>query len=248
MVPHEGRTGFGELQFSMMVNPTTIAVVPAFNEVETVGEAVRRVRAMGFPVVVVDDGSTDGTAVAAAHAGATVLTMPINIGVGGAMRTGFKYAVAQGYKRVIQVDADLQHPPEAIPVLIERSDDGVELVIGSRFASGYQTGGHRRVAMRALGAIVSRNVGVQLDDVTSGFRVISEPLLGHFAKVYPSEYLGDTVEAVLQASAFGASIDQVSVPMDQRSAGDATSTVAASAHLGRLAIALIARKPQGRTQ
>lgn len=231
-----------------MANLTTIAVVPAFNEVETVGEAVRRVTAIGYPVVVVDDGSTDGTPVAAAHAGATVLTLPINIGVGGAMRTGFKYAVAHGYKRVIQVDADLQHPPEAIPVLMERSDDGVELVIGSRFASGYQTGGHRRIAMRTLASIVSRNVGVQLDDVTSGFRVISEPLLGHFAEAYPSEYLGDTVEAILQANAFGASIDQVSIPMDQRTAGEATSSVAAGAHLGRLAISLVAGKPQRRAR
>jgi glycosyltransferase involved in cell wall biosynthesis len=231
-----------------MANLTTIAVVPAFNEVETVGEAVRRVRAMGYPVVVVDDGSTDGTAGAASHAGANVLTMPINVGVGGAMRTGFRYAVEHGYKRVIQVDADLQHPPEAIPALMERSDAGVELVIGSRFAAGYKTDGHRRVAMRALGRIVSRNVGVQLDDVTSGFRVISEPLLGHFADAYPSEYLGDTVEAVLQASAFGATIDQVSIPMDQRTTGQATSSVAASAHLGRLAISLIAGKPKGRAQ
>jgi glycosyltransferase involved in cell wall biosynthesis len=232
----------------VMANLTTIAVVPAFNEVETVGEAVQRVRAMGYPVVVVDDGSTDATAVAAAHAGATVLTMPINIGVGGAMRTGFRYAVEHGYKRVIQVDADLQHPPESIPALMERSDAGVELVIGSRFAAGYQTDGHRRIAMRALAGIVSRNVGVQLDDVTSGFRVISEPLLGHFAEAYPSEYLGDTVEAILQANAFGASIDQVSIPMDQRTAGEATSSVAASAHLGRLAISLIAGKPQGRAK
>jgi glycosyltransferase involved in cell wall biosynthesis len=231
-----------------MANLTTIAVVPAFNEVETVCEAVQRVRVMGYPVAVVDDGSTDATAVAAAHAGATVLTLPINIGVGGAMRTGFRYAVEHGYKRVIQVDADLQHPPESIPALMERSDAGVELVIGSRFAAGYQTDGHRRIAMRALARIVSRNVGVQLDDVTSGFRVISEPLLGHFADAYPSEYLGDTVEAILQASAFGASIDQVSIPMDQRTAGEATSTVAASAHLGRLAISLIAGKPQGRAK
>ncbi len=225
--------------------PSTLAVVPAHNEVETVGDVVRRIEAVGYPVVVIDDGSSDGTSAAARHGGATVLTMPINIGVGGAMRTGFRYAVNQGFKRVVQVDADLQHPPEAIPLLIERSDAGAELVIGSRFAAGYQAGGHRRVAMRVLAGIVSRNVGVRLDDVTSGFRVISEPLLGHFADAYPAEYLADTVEAILQARAFGASIEQVSIPMDQRTAGEATPTLTASAHLGRLVISLIARKPQG---
>ena len=228
-----------------MANQSTLAVVPAHNEVETIGEVVRRIEAVGYPSVVIDDGSSDGTGTAARHAGATVLTMPINVGVGGAMRTGFRYAVDNGFKRVVQVDGDLQHPPEAIPLLIEHADAGAELVIGSRFAEGYETGSHRRLAMRALAAIVSRNVGVHLDDVTSGFRVVSEPLLGHFAETYPSEYLADTVEAILQAAAFGATIDQVSVPMDQRTAGEATSNIAAGAHLGRLLISLIARKPQG---
>jgi len=228
-----------------MIQQLTLAIVPAHNEVATVGDVVRRIAAVGYPSVVIDDGSSDGTAAAARHAGATVLTMPINVGVGGAMRTGFRYAVDNGFKRVVQVDGDLQHPPEAIPLLIERSDAGAELVIGSRFARGYDTGGHRRLAMRVLARIVSRNVGVRLDDVTSGFRVISEPLLGHFADTYPAEYLADTVEAILQAGAFGATIDQVSIPMDQRTSGHATSSVAAGAHLGRLLISLIARKPQG---
>lgn len=227
-----------------MTLPATLAVVPAHNEAATVGEVVRRIEAVGYRVLVVDDGSSDSTATAARQAGASVLTVPINVGVGGAMRTGFRYAIDHGFTRVVQVDADLQHPPEAIPALVERADAGVELVIGSRFAAGYQTDGHRRIAMRVLSGIVSRMVGANLDDVTSGFRVVSEPLLGHFADAYPAEYLADTVEAILQANAFGSSIEQVPIPMDQRMAGDATPVLAAGAHLGRLAISLIARKPQ----
>jgi glycosyltransferase involved in cell wall biosynthesis len=229
----------------VMANPNMIAVVPAYNEVETVGEAVRRIRAVGYPVVVVDDGSVDGTAVAAGHAGAAVLRMPINVGVGAAMRTGFRYAVEHGFKRVVQVDADLQHQPEAIPTLVAKADEGVELVIGSRFAEGYEAKGPRRWTMRVLARAVSRNVGVELDDVTSGFRIVSEPLLSHFAEEFPSEYLADTVEAILQAHAYGASIAQVSIPMEQRVAGEATPTLVAAGHLGRMAIAMIARKPQG---
>jgi glycosyltransferase involved in cell wall biosynthesis len=229
----------------LMANPNMIAVVPAYNEVETVGEAVRRIRAVGYPVVVVDDGSVDGTAVAAGHAGAAVLRMPINVGVGAAMRTGFRYAVEHGFKRVVQVDADLQHQPEAIPTLVAKADEGVELVIGSRFAEGYEAKGPRRWTMRVLARAVSRNVGVELDDVTSGFRIVSEPLLSHFAEEFPSEYLADTVEAILQAHAYGASIAQVSIPMEQRVAGEATPTLVAGGHLGRMAIAMIARKPQG---
>ena len=88
-------------------------------------------------------------------------------------------------------------------------------------------------------------VGVHLDDVTSGFRVVSEPLLSRFADRYPAEYLGDTVESLLQAHASGATIVQVSVPMEQRSTGVATSRVAAGGHLARLAVAIVAGKPQG---
>lgn len=222
----------------------TLVVVPAFNEADTVGEVVRRVEAVGYPTLVVDDGSTDGTAAIAARAGATVITMPVNLGVGGAMRAGFRYAVEHGYRRVVQVDGDLQHPPEGIPNLIAAAGDGADLVIGSRFAEGYRAEGYRRVAMRTVAAVVSRMVGVHLDDVTSGFRVVSEPLLSRFADRYPAEYLGDTVESLLQAHASGATIAQVSVPMDRRSAGVATSRVAAGGHLARLAVAIVAGKPQ----
>jgi glycosyltransferase involved in cell wall biosynthesis len=242
-MPAQGKDG--TVQLPVMANPNMIAVVPAFNEVETVGEAVRRIHAMGYGAVVVDDGSVDGTAIAAGYAGAPVLSMPINVGVGAAMRTGFRYAVAHGFKRVVPVVCVLPPQPEGHPTQVGKADEGVELVIGSRFAEGYETGGPRRWTMRALAWAVSRSVGVDLDDVTSGFRIVSEPLLSHFAQEFPSEYLADTVEAILQAHAYGASIAQVSIPMDQRVAGDATSTFMAGGHLGRMAIAMIARKPQG---
>jgi glycosyltransferase involved in cell wall biosynthesis len=222
----------------------TLAVVPAHNEAASVGEVVRRIAAVGYPVLVLDDGSTDATASEAAEAGATVVTMPVNLGVGGAMRAGFRYAVGHGYGRVVQVDADLQHPPEDIPKLIEAANDGADLVIGSRFAEGYRAEGYRKAAMRGIAAIVSRMVGIKLDDVTSGFRVVSEPLLSRFADQYPAEYLGDTVESLLQAHASGATIVQVSVSMDPRAAGEATSRIAAGGHLARLAVAVVAGKPQ----
>ena len=128
--------------------------------------------------------------------------------------------------------------------LVEAADDGIDLVIGSRFAGGYATAGHRRLAMRTLASWMSHRVGVELDDVTSGFRVISQPLLGFFAEHYPAEYLGDTVEAILQADAFGATIAQVPVPMAQRETGDATSSITAGGHLARMAVAIVAGKPQ----
>lgn len=222
----------------------TLVVVPAFDEAASVAEVVRRVTAVGYPVLVVDDGSTDATASLARGAGATVMRLPVNLGVGAAMRAGFRYAVERGHDRVVQVDADLQHPPEAIPVLIAAADDGAQLVIGSRFAAGYRVSGYRRVAMATVAGVISRMVGVTLDDVTSGFRVISEPLLSQFAERYPAEYLGDTVEAVLQAHAAGATIAQVPVPMEPRTEGESTSRLVASGHLARLAVSVVAGKPK----
>ena len=227
-----------------MLAVKTLVVVPAFDEAASVAEVVDRVTAVGYPVLVVDDGSTDSTASLAQSAGATVMRLPVNLGVGAAMRAGFRYSVANGYHRVVQVDADLQHPPEAIHLLIAAADEGAQLVIGSRFAAGYRVSGYRRVAMATVAGVISRMVGVTLDDVTSGFRVISEPLLSQFAERYPAEYLGDTVEAVLQAHAGGATIAQVPVPMEPRTAGASTSRLAASGHLARLAVSVVAGKPK----
>jgi glycosyltransferase involved in cell wall biosynthesis len=223
----------------------TLVVTPAHDEEESVGLVVEGIRALGLPVVVVDDGSTDNTAVAASAAGATVLRLPVNAGVGAALRTGFRYAVRNGFKRVVQVDADLQHPPGAIPLLLEAAEDGAELVIGSRFGSGYDPG-VRRIGMRLLSALVSSRIGTRISDPTSGFKVVTEPLLSEFARSYPAEYLGDTVEALLQAGAFGARIVEVAVPMDQRMAGTATTTGHAAGQFGRILVTVVAGKPTRR--
>lgn len=221
---------------------STLVVTPAYNEVRSVGQVVQRVRLQGFRCVVVDDGSTDGTDMAARLAGATVLRLPVNLGVGAALQTGFRYAVSHGYKRVVQVDADLQHPPEQIRALLECADRGVELVIGSRFRSGYEAGA-RRLGMRLLAAVATRRVGAEIADPTSGFKVVSEPLLSEFARNYPAEYLGDTVEALLQAGAVGASIMEVDVEMARRRDGVPTPTSKAIAHFGRVLLAILSGKP-----
>jgi glycosyltransferase involved in cell wall biosynthesis len=220
----------------------TLVVIPAHNEDGSVGMVVEGVRELGLRSLVVDDGSTDATALVARAAGATVLTLPVNLGVGAALRTGFRYAIANGFKRVIQLDADLQHPPEAIPLLVEAADRGADLVIGSRFGSGYDPG-RRMLAMRLLSIVVSRRIGVRITDPTSGFKVVNEPLLSEFARSYPAEYLGDTVEALLQAGAFGASVVEVPVPMQPRQFGAATTTRQAAGHFARVLLAIVAGKP-----
>ncbi len=221
----------------------TLVVIPAYNESASVAEVVRRVHEVGLPALVVDDGSIDGTAAVARSAGAAVARLPVNLGVGGALRTGFRYAVDHGYDRVVQVDGDGQHDPDRIASLLEVADQGAHLVVGSRFSDGdYAVSRSRRGAMRLLSWFVRRLTGLRLDDVTSGFRVISEPLLSHFAIDYPAEYLGDTVEAIVMAHRSGASIRQVPVVMSVRAAGRATPKAHAVGHVARVLLALMVKR------
>lgn len=219
-----------------------MAITPAYNEEQTIGQLVTEVRGIGLPSVVVDDGSADRTAGIARQMGAVVIRLPVNLGVGAALRAGFRYAVRHGYRRVVQIDADLQHDPSSIPLLFDEANRGVHLVIGSRFADGY-TAGVRRPAMRVLSSLVARRTGVELSDPSSGFKVVSEPLLSYFAEEYPSDYLGDTIEALILAADFGARIGEVDVPMRQRASGSPTSSLAALAHFGRVLFAMGVGKP-----
>ncbi len=215
----------------MTLEPVLV-VIPALNEEATVGAIVRAVRNQGVDVVVIDDGSTDRTAEEAARAGAAVVRLPVNLGVGGALRCGFRYAVARGYAVAVQVDADGQHDPLAIPLLLERMRaTDADMVVGSRFDAGaptYSVRGGRRFAMRLLAARASHSVRGRITDATSGMRAIRRPLLEDFARDYPVEYLGDTVEAMVIAGRRGAQIVECPIPMSARAAGRPSAGLLAS--------------------
>lgn len=170
-------------------------------------------------VVVVDDGSTDGTARVAREGGATVISLPFNLGIGGALRTGFRYAVAQGYDRAVQFDADGQHDPGAVRTLLAALEDH-DLVIGSRFGGrgDYQVGVTRRGAMGLLRVAVRLLSGRTFTDTSSGFRAFGRPVLEFFATTYPSEYM-ESVEALLMATYEGFRVGEVPVEMHQRAGG-----------------------------
>jgi glycosyltransferase involved in cell wall biosynthesis len=205
-----------------------LVVIPAFNEEANVASVVDEVQQHGLPALVVDDGSTDRTAEVAEQAGAVVLRLPVNLGVGGALRCAFRYAVAHGYRTVVQCDADGQHDPGEIHLLLDAmAHDTADLVIGSRFASsasGYDVGWGRRLAMRRLARTASRQTGARITDATSGFRAIGGRLLGSFAATYPAEYLGDTVEALARAGQSGHRVTEVAVRMRPRSSGVSTAS------------------------
>jgi len=214
--------------------------VPALNEEQTVGHVVELIRAnVESDVIVVDDHSSDDTAGVARRAGAGVLRMPFNVGVGGAMRTAFRFAQRQGYDAVVQVDGDGQHDPAEIPALLAVLAEGASVVVGSRFVKGYATTPTRRLAMRLLASGASRLTGVKLTDTTSGFRAADRQAIVLFAGRYPAEYLGDTTESLVVAARAGLSIVEVPVHMYPRQGGRASHRASRSLlYLGRVLIAL----------
>ena len=209
-----------------------LVVVPAFDEEACIGEVVSAVRDQGFECVVVDDASTDRTAGLAEQAGAVVVRLPINLGVGGALRAGFRYAVDSGATTVVQVDGDGQHPVEQIGTLLKHLDAGdLDMVVGSRFAPGGSSSPQSRMRRSAIGVLsttLRRRGGVTISDPTSGFRAIRDPLLRAFASDFPHHYLGDTFEALLVAGRRGYRIGEVPVEMQARQGGQPSAALPAS--------------------
>lgn len=201
---------------------STLVIVPAWNEGESVGPTVREIRAQpeGWDILVVDDGSHDDTVQRAREAGATILSLPFNLGVGGAMRAGFRYAQRHGYTRAIQVDADGQHNPRDIAAVLDGLESA-DISIGARFADvgDYAARGPRWWAMRMLATVLSRIAGTRLTDVTSGFRAANVRAIDQYVVYYPAEYLGDTVDSLVNALHAGLTVVQVPVAMRPRAAG-----------------------------
>ena len=217
-------------------------MIPAKNEAATIGAVVRdAIATLRCDVVVVDDGSTDDTASRARDAGATVLRLPYNLGVGGAIRTALRYASRNGYQQVVQLDGDGQHlAAEVVKLLATLDQERCDLVIGSRFAAGYAVKGSRRTMMRLLSMLVSRRLGVRVTDTTSGFRSMSRAAIEFFATEYPVDYLSDTVEALLLAHDRDLRVREVDVEMRERQGGAPSATTLRSLyHLVRLALTLL---------
>lgn len=221
-----------------------LIVMPAFNEQEAVGDVIREVhqKLPGIAVLVVDDGSQDHTTAVARAAGARVARLPFNLGVGGAMRTGFRFALENGYSTVIQVDSDGQHDPAGVPALLAALAEGNDIVMGARFAGegDYRVRGPRAWAMKVLSAVLSRTAKTRLTDTTSGFRASGPRAVALFADHYPAEYLGDTIEALVIAARAGLRVAQVPVAMRPRAGGvPSHNFVKSTIYLARAGVALV---------
>ena len=205
-----------------------VAIVPALNEERALPAVIDELRAFdpGLDIVVVDDGSTDRTAAVAAAQGARVLRLPFNLGIGGAVQTGFRFAFENGYDLAVRVDGDGQHDPSQLGRLIAPVLAGdADIVVGSRFAvdaSGYRSSRTRRVGIRLLASVVSRIVGQRVTDTTSGFQALNKHGIALFAHDYPHDY--PEVEATVMVFRHRLRLLEVPVTMRERGGGRSSIT------------------------
>jgi glycosyltransferase involved in cell wall biosynthesis len=206
-----------------------IAIVPALNEEESLGRVIAEIRAADpdFDIVVIDDGSVDRTAQVAAAAGAAVVRLPFNIGIGGAVQTGLQYAYSRGFDVAVQIDGDGQHDAREIPKLLGPVvADEADIVIGSRFAGErtYRAPPGRRLGMRVFATVVSLLVGQPLTDTSSSFRAFRRRAIAYFALDYPHGFL-ETVEATVIGVRCGLRVAEVPVVMRERASGRSSLTL-----------------------
>lgn len=204
-----------------------LVVVPAFNEERSLPAVAAELRrhAPGADVCVVDDGSTDGTSRVARSLGLQLLRLPANLGIGGAVQTGYLLAVDRDYDVVVQFDGDGQHDASSLdgllaPIREQRAD----LVVGSRFleAGGFRSTFARRAGIRYLSGVIRLRCGARVLDVTSGFRAAGRAAIALFAKAYPADY--PEPEAIALASRAGLRIVEVPARMRGRNHGDSSIT------------------------
>jgi glycosyltransferase involved in cell wall biosynthesis len=220
----------------------TIVVIPAFNEEESLPAVLRQLAevAPSLDIVVVDDGSADDTAAVVRAAGLPCVSLPFNLGIGGALRAGYRFAAEGGYERAVQFDADGQHRADQIGVLLTALDQGAHMACGSRFAvGGYSVGRSRGFAMGLLRVAVRILTGRRFSDTSSGFRAVRQPLLDVFATEYPVEYM-DSVETLVNACRAGFEVVEVPTLMRERAGGVPSQRhLRLAYHYARLLVALL---------
>lgn len=202
-----------------------LVIIPAYNEQDSIINVINKLKkdCPRADYVVVNDCSKDNTLNILKDNEASFVSLPINLGIGGGVQTGYKYALENGYDIAIQIDGDGQHDTEYLEKVIEPLEDGrADIAIGSRFIDkqGFQSSGMRRAGIKFLSALIKICCGTKVHDVTSGFRAVNRKYIEMYAHEYPTDY--PEPEAIVQASVDGARIIEVPVIMKERETGQSS--------------------------
>lgn len=228
----------------------TLLVIPAHNEQESILGVIDEVTAAGYDYVVINDGSTDRTEEILREHDINHVCLPFNLGIGGAVQTGHRYAWLNGYDVDIQVDGDGQHDIAYIPRLLEALQDGADIAVGSRFvqrSEGFQSTGLRRAGIRWLERCIRWVTGATITDSTSGFRACNRHAIKLFCTYYPIDY--PEPESIVHAHNHGLSVREVPVSMRERTGGVSSINLLKGAYYMikvSLAILIEGLAPRGR--
>lgn len=210
-----------------------LVIIPAFNEEENIEDTVRRVMEAvpEYDYVVVNDSSGDATLAICRSNGFRVLDLPINLGIGGAVQTGFKYAELNGYDYAVQIDGDGQHDPEYIrPMMEALKSNNADMVIGSRFIEkeGFQSYAIRRWGIKYFSILIKLLTGRVITDPTSGLRLMNRDIIGKFAAEYPRDY--PEPETALSVLKDKYKVAEIPVVMHERQGGKSSISIKAGAY------------------
>lgn len=202
-----------------------LVIIPAYNEEETILRVIEKLKkdCERADYIVINDCSTDSTLRKLEEAGASYLNLPLNLGIGGGVQAGYKYALKNGYDIAVQIDGDGQHDTAYLDEVIAPIESGeADIVIGSRFITkeGFQSSGMRRVGIKFLSTLIHMCCGTKVQDVTSGFRAVNRRGIRLYAKEYPVDY--PEPEAIVKASVSGLRIKEMPVVMKEREAGESS--------------------------
>lgn len=210
-----------------MCNTKVLIIIPAYNEEKSIERVINKLKSdcPDVDYLVVNDCSKDNTLSVLESIKANYVSAPLNLGIGGGVQTGYKYAKDHGYDIAIQIDADGQHDTAYIYDVIKPIVDGkADIVIGSRFIEkqGFQSSGMRRFGIKFLSVLIRICTSTKVLDVTSGFRAINKEYIELYAKEYPTDY--PEPEAIVRAAVNGARISEVPVIMKERREGTSSIT------------------------
>ena len=199
-----------------------LLIIPAYNEEESLRSLIEEIKTV-CPYVdylVVNDCSSDGTDSLLSELEANYITLPCNMGIGGAVQSGYRYAAQNGYDIAIQIDGDGQHDVRFVKDMVKLIEDKqADVVIGSRFIDkeGFQSSQARRIGIRILSMLIRLMCGAKVKDVTSGFRAVNRRFIELFAENYPDDY--PEPEVIVTAKLYGAVIKELPVVMRERTTG-----------------------------